>query len=59
MEINFRKALKKKVQLVCKLKMIRGFNYLKSLLLKYQFTREIFNLELEQGDEVFIPKELS
>jgi len=41
------------------LKMIKGIAYVAAILKKVQLAKELMMLELEQGHEVLIPKELS
>lgn len=48
-----------KLNMVIKLRAINGIAYLRCLLRKIQIAKELFILEIEQGAEVFIPKELS
>lgn len=42
-----------------KLKAISGISLLRCLLRRIQIVKELFIIDIEQGQEVFIPKELS
>jgi hypothetical protein len=59
MNINFKMALEKKLSMIINLKMIHGYHYLKTALMKKEISRELFILSLEGTMEVFIPKDLS
>lgn len=41
------------------LRCLKGPNYLRLQIKKYQISKKTFVLEIEQGNEVFIPRELS
>ena len=64
-KVAFKRLYKLKDKLYRKLQLlffcgaVRGILYIKLKLKLYQTCRELFILELEQGQEVFIPKELN
>jgi len=45
--------------MIINLKMIHGYHYLKTCLMKKEIARELFILSLEGTMEVYIPKDLS
>lgn len=49
----------KKIELIIQLKAVNGPNLLKCILKKYALAKELFIQEIENGNEVYIPKELS
>lgn len=52
-------AMFEKIKLVLNLKGVDRILYIKLLLKKIDLAKKLFILEIEQGDEVFIPAEIS
>ena len=52
-------ALFEKIKLVLNLKAVDRILYIKLLLKKIELAKSLFILEIEQGEEVYIPPELS
>jgi hypothetical protein len=48
-----------KLKMCINLKSLSGFTLLDAILQKIQLTKEIFMLDIEDGLEIFIPRELS
>ena len=59
MNINYKEALNHKLSMIINLKLIHGIHYLKTVLKKKEISRELFILSIEDGSEVYIPKDLS
>ena len=59
MNINYKEALNHKLSMIINLKLIHGIHYLKTVLKKKEISRELFILSMEDGSEVYIPKDLS
>ena len=47
------------LQLALTLKCINGLSYIKCLLTRISISKNLFVLEMEQGNDVFIPKDLT
>mmetsp|Transcript_14114 Transcript_14114/g.21992 ORF Transcript_14114/g.21992 Transcript_14114/m.21992 type:complete len:146 (-) Transcript_14114:533-970(-) len=56
---KFKEMIYNKINLVIGLKAIRGLVFLRVLLKKIELARELFLMDIEEGLEVFIPKDLS
>jgi len=59
MAINFKFNLTNKLNMVVNMRLMNGLFLLKTMLLKIQTNRELFILQLEDGNEVFIHKDIS
>ena len=49
----------RKINLVINMKAISGVIFLRALLKKIDLARDLFIMDIEEGQEVFIPKDLS
>ena len=60
---KFRKKLKQiqynTLNMMINMKLINGPRYIESILKKLEIVKEIFLMDLELGEEVLIPRELS
>lgn len=54
-----RQIMSTKLSLLMNLKMLQGLLYIQAIQKKLQINKEMLILELEQGNEVLIPKVLS
>jgi len=59
MEYNEKKDVVQKLQMILGIKCLRGDLLLDLLLEKIKKVKEIFMYEIEKGNEILIPKELS
>ena len=48
-----------KINLILSLNALNGLLYLKLLLKKFQMAKKLFVMDIEQGQEVFIPSDFS
>ena len=59
METHSRQKIQKIFNMAIKMKAVSGLAFLKCILRHIELTRELFLMEIQQGQEVFIPKDLS
>lgn len=59
MKRNQKNEILLKYKMIISTRAIRGVLYLESLKNKIKLVKELFVYEMEQGEETFIPKELS
>lgn len=48
-----------KINLILRLRVLQDIFFIKALLMKFELSKRLFVLEIEQGQEVYIPEDMS